>query len=150
MACCSAPEEAMSSLERAIEIALEAHRNQKDRSNRPYILHPLHLMQQMDGEIEMIAAVLHDVVEDSTITLDDLRGEGFATEAIDAVALLTHDKAAMSYEEYVRRIKPNPLARKIKLADLTHNMDLRRISHLDEADFRRMEKYHRAWILLSE
>lgn len=139
----------MGSLERAIAIALDAHRNQKDRNNKPYILHPLHLMHQMDDETEMIAAVLHDVLEDSDMTLDELRRQGFAATVIEAVALLTHDKEAMSYEEYVQRIKPNPLARKIKLADLAHNMDLRRVDHLDDADLRRFKKYHRAWETLT-
>lgn len=140
----------MSSLERAIAIALEAHHNQTDRNKKPYILHPLHLMHQMNSEVEMMAAVLHDVVEDSEMTLDDLRREGFVAEVVSAVELLTHDKEAMSYEDYVRRLKSNPLARKIKLADLTHNMDLRRIERIGDADLKRMEKYHRAWEILTQ
>ena len=140
----------MSSIERAITIALEAHQHKTDRNKRPYILHPLHVMHQMDSDVEMMAAVLHDVVEDSAITLDDLRREGFASEVIDAVALLTHDKEAMSYEDYVLGLKSNPLARKIKLADLTHNMDLRRIERISDADLKRMEKYHRAWEILTQ
>lgn len=140
----------MSTLERAITIALEAHRGQTDRYGRPYILHPLYVMQQMDSETEMVAAVLHDVIEDSEVTLDDLRAEGFSTTVLTAVALLTHDKQRTTYEDYVLAIKPNPLARKIKLADLQHNMDIRRMTSLHEKDVVRLQKYHRAWQTLSE
>lgn len=140
----------MTQLERAIALALEAHRGQTDRQGQPYILHPLHVMMQMDDEAEMIAAVLHDVIEDTGMTLDDLRAEGFSEQALTAVDLLTHDKETTSYETYVRRLKPNPMARKIKLADLRHNMDIRRIRTMSDADKARLEKYHRAWRILSE
>lgn len=140
----------MTELERAIAIALRAHAGQKDRQGQPYILHPLHVMMQMDTEPERIAAVLHDVVEDSEITLDDLRDEGFATEVLGAVALLTHDKTATAYDDYVRRIKPNNMALKIKLADLQHNMDIRRMVTINPEDQERLKKYHRAWRILNE
>lgn len=140
----------MSHLERAIAIALEAHAAKKDRNGRPYILHPLHVMMDMDDEIEMIAAVLHDVVEDSDISLDDLRQEGFPTAALRAVELLTHDKENVPYMTYVRALKPDPIARKIKLADLQHNMTLTRLKKLSEKDQKRLEKYHAAWKILTE
>lgn len=140
----------MTKLERAIAIALDAHTGQKDRQGQPYILHPLHLMMQMDSEAERIAAVLHDVIEDTELTLDDLRAEGFSPEVLTAVDLLTHDKTATAYEEYVRRLKPNAMARKIKLADLQHNMDVRRIVEMSPEDQDRLQKYHRAWRILNE
>ena len=137
-------------LERAISIALDVHRGQTDRNGRPYILHPLHIMLQMDDEAEMIAAVLHDTIEDSEMTLEELREEGFSGEVLTAVELLTHDKESTPYEDYVRRLKPNPMARKIKMADLKHNMDIRRMDRVQESDLARLQKYHRAWRILTE
>lgn len=139
----------MDLLEHAIAIALDVHSGQRDRYGRPYILHPLHVMLQMETPEQMIAAVLHDVVEDSETTLDDLRGQGFPEEILEVVDLLTHDKNAMSYDEYVRRLKPNPIARTIKLADLQHNMDIRRLKEVGPQDTARLEKYHRAWRMLT-
>lgn len=139
----------MSLLERAIAIALEAHGDQTDRTGKPYILHPLHLMMQMDDEVEMMVAVLHDVVEDSERTAGDLRREGFPTEVVEAVALLTHEEG-VAYDDYVQRIKPHPLARKVKMADLMHNMDVRRIAKIQDNDLERLKKYHRAWKILTE
>ncbi len=136
----------MNLLEKAIAVALEAHEGVKTRSGRPYILHPLHLMLQMDSEEEMITAVLHDVVEDSDITLDDLAAMGFSTSVLEALALLTHNKEEMSYEAYIEGIKSNPLAVRVKLADLTHNMNLRRLPNpLSQRDLERMQKYHHSW-----
>jgi (p)ppGpp synthase/HD superfamily hydrolase len=139
----------MSLLERAIAIALEAHHGQTDRYGAPYILHPLHVMIQMDTEPEMMAAVLHDVLEDSALTLEALRDEGFSAEVLEAVRLLTHDATKSSYQEYVRRLKPNPIAVKVKLADLCHNMDVRRMDRVEERDAVRLEKYRRAWDALT-
>ena len=139
----------MNMLEKAIDLALRVHQGQRDRYGRPYILHPLHVMLQMDGEREMMAAVLHDVVEDSDTTLDDLRAEGFPPDVLEAVRLMTHDKSAMSYEAYVLRLKPNRVARKIKLADLQHNMDIRRMDRVRPEDVERLEKYRRAWEILT-
>jgi len=137
-------------LERAISIALDVHRGQTDRNGRPYILHPLHIMLQMDDEAEMIAAVLHDTIEDSEMTLEELREEGFSGEVLTAVELLTHEKESVPYEDYVWRLKPNPMARKIKMADLKHNMDIRRMDRVQESDLSRLQKYHRAWRILTE
>jgi (p)ppGpp synthase/HD superfamily hydrolase len=139
----------MTLLERAIAIALEAHQGQTDRYGRPYILHPLHVMLQMDGEAEMMAAVLHDVLEDSALTLEALRDEGFPPAVLEAVRLLTHDAEKTSYQEYVRRLRPNPIAVKVKLADLRHNMDIRRMDRVEERDAERLEKYRRAWEILT-
>lgn len=140
----------MNLLEKAVSVALEAHKDATTRSGRPYILHPLHLMLQMDSEEEMITAVLHDVVEDSDITLDDLAAMGFSTAVIAALALLTHDKDNVSYEAYIEGIKSNPLAVRVKLADLTHNMNVRRLPNpLSQRDLERLLKYHHSWKTLS-
>ena len=101
----------------------------------------------MHTDSERITAVLHDVVEDSDITLDDLRAAGFPDEILTAVQLLTHEDG-ISYDAYVERLKPHPLARKIKLADLEDNSDIRRLSGIESKDLDRLRKYHRAWHIL--
>jgi (p)ppGpp synthase/HD superfamily hydrolase len=136
-------------LEKAIALAVEAHAGQAGKDGRPYILHPLHLMLQMETEVEMMTAVLHDVVEDTAVTFADLAALGFPEEVLDAVRLLTREEG-VSYEAYVAAIKPHPLARRVKLADLEHNMDTRRIPHLQPKDLARLEKYHLAWEMLRE
>lgn len=137
----------MSTVTKAIEIAARAHAEQTDKVGKPYILHPLRLMMQFDTEIEQIAAVLHDVVEDSTYTLDDLRTEGFSAAVIEIVDLLTHrDKD--SYEHYIERIRTNPVARRVKLADLADNMDIKRLDQLTTKALARLERYHKAWLFL--
>lgn len=141
----------MGELEKAIAIALKAHEGILDKSGKPYILHPLRLMMQMESEEARITAVLHDVVEDSTITLTDLAESGFSSEIIDALALLTHDKDAIPYEDYIEGIRSNPLARQVKLADLEHNMDTRRLqAPLSERDLDRLQRYRLAWDVLSD
>lgn len=141
----------MDELEKAIAIALKAHEGVLDKSGKPYILHPLRLMMQMDSEEARITAVLHDVVEDSTITLSDLAASGFSSEILDALALLTHDKDSVPYEDYIEGIKSNALARQVKLADLEHNMDpLRLQAPLSERDLDRLQRYRLAWDVLSD
>ena len=116
-------------LERAIAIAAEAHAGQKDRAGAPYILHPIRLMIQMDSENAMMAAVLHDVVENSVWTLDDLRKEGFSNEVLNAVDSLTHrDKEGEDYWDYIQRAKSDPIAIKVKLADLEDNLNPDRLN----------------------
>jgi (p)ppGpp synthase/HD superfamily hydrolase len=140
----------LSQLEKAIAIALQAHEGATDKTGQAYILHPLRLMMQMDSEEEQITAVLHDVVEDSTITLEDLADAGFSKNVLEALALLTHDKGLVSYADYIVGISENPLARKVKIADLEHNMDIRRLqAPLSEADLERLSKYRRAWEVLA-
>ena len=137
-------------VEKAIALAVEAHAGEVDKQGKPYILHPLHLMMQMETAEEMITAVLHDVVEDTALTLEDLRQQGFPEAVLEALALLTHDTASTSYEEYVAAIKPNPLACKVKLADLAHNMNVRRLPEMGMKDYGRLEQYRRAWDMLQE
>jgi (p)ppGpp synthase/HD superfamily hydrolase len=137
----------MANLEKAILIAVQAHQNQQDRAGETYILHPLRLMLKMDSETEMIAAVLHDVVEDSNWTPADLRKEGFSEEDLSVIEYLTR-RDQETYEEFIERVKLNPTARKIKLADLEDNMAIRRISEPTENDWERLKKYHQAWLVL--
>ena len=111
---------------RAMQLAYKAHHGQVDKSGVPYIFHPLHLAESMDDEISCCVALLHDTVEDTEITLEDLAAE-FPTAVVEAVGLLTHGKGT-DYYDYVRRIRKNPIARKVKLADLNHNMDATRFA----------------------
>ena len=138
----------MSLLERAIAIAVEGHAGQKDKAGAPYVLHPLRMMLLQRSEAAMIAAVLHDVVEDAGWTLDRLAKEGFPPEIVTAVDCLTR-RSSESYEQFVERVRPNPIARAVKLADLEDNMTLTRIAQVGDKDWERLQRYHRAWQLLS-
>lgn len=138
----------IATLEDAVSIAALAHRGQKDKAGALYLLHPLRLMLRMTSEAAMMAAVLHDVVEDTDWTLERLRGEGFPGEVLEAIDCLTH-RDGESYEEFVERVRANPVARQVKVADLEDNMNIRRIGRLGAKDLERLEKYHRAWRLLT-
>ena len=133
----------MSTLERAIAIAAEGHAGQIDKAGQPYVLHPLRVMLRPDTTDERIAGVLHDVVEDCGWTLDDLRAEGFSEAVLRAVDAVT-SREGEDYDHFVARAAANPIGRKVKLADLEDNCDLRRISHPTEKDHARIEKYRRA------
>ena len=136
-------------LGRAISIAAEAHAGQKDRAGAPYILHPIRLMIQMDSENAMMAAVLHDVVENSVWTLDDLRKEGFSNEVLNAVDSLTHrDKEGEDYWDYIQRAKSDPIAIKVKLADLEDNLNPDRLNEVTEKDEKRFDRYRKAQEIL--
>ena len=125
---------------KAICIAFNAHKEQTDKDGLPYIHHPLHLAEQMDTEDEVIIALLHDVVEDTDRTFDDLEREGFSKSVISALKLLTHDDS--EYTEYIFRIKSNPIAIKVKLADLRHNSNPSRLASLPPETAERLkEKY---------
>ena len=115
------------STRKAMIIAYYAHQNQIDKSGIPYVFHPIHLAEQMDTEEECIVALLHDTVEDSDVTFEDLAHD-FSPEVVQAVKLLTHNPE-VEYFDYVREIKKNPIARKVKLADLRHNSDLTRLTN---------------------
>lgn len=134
----------MSTLQRAIEIAVEAHKEQTQKNKLPYVLHPLTLMLSMNTDETRIAAVLHDVVEDTDWTLELLAAEGFRKEVLDAIDCLTH-REGTSYEDYIDRIRPNSIARTVKLADLKDNMNLLRIPEPSERDLIRLKKYRSAW-----
>ena len=132
---------------KALKISFNAHKDQVDKSGMPYVYHPFHLAEQMNDEYSTCVALLHDVVEDTDISLDDLTSEGFPAEVIDALTLMTHDDK-VPYMDYVRKIKTNPIATKVKLADLEHNSDLSRLDLVDDAALERADKYRRAIILL--
>ncbi len=130
-------------LGRAIELAKQHHKGQTDRTGKPYIEHPLRVMNQMKSEEEKIVAVLHDIVEDTDISLNDLRNEGFSEEVVSAVECLTKQDGE-NYDSYIERISFNPLAVKIKLADLEDNRDLTRLPQVTDKDLERLEKYDKA------
>lgn len=134
---------------KAMKVAFEAHKNQVDKNGIPYIYHPVHLAEQMTDESTICVALLHDVVEDTDMTFEQLADEGFTDEIIDALRLMTHDKA-VPYMEYVKKIKTNPIATTVKLADLRHNSDLTRLDTVNEKALERAEKYKKAIELLSE
>lgn len=138
----------IATIEDAITIAARAHKGQKDKAGSPYLLHPLRMMLRMNSEAAMMAAVLHDVVEDTDWTLERLREEGFPDEVLEAVDCLTH-RDEESYQEFVERVLTNPIARQVKVADLEDNMNIRRISQLGKKDLERLEKYHKAWWVLT-
>ena len=134
--------------EKAMKIAYEAHQGQVDKSGIPYIFHPIHLAEQMETEEECIVALLHDVVEDTDITFEQLEKE-FSDTVIEALKLLTHDDS-VPYMEYVRKIKANPIARTVKLADVWHNYDITRLHKITQKDKKRRAKYEDAIHYLSE
>ena len=139
----------MPTIEDAIMLATEKHRGVVDKGGMPYILHPLRLMCQFRREAEQMVAVLHDVVEDTDVTLDDLRRMGYSEEVVTAVDQLSR-RDDESYEQFIQRIKPHPLARRVKLADLLDNMDIRRAGALDEKSLEQFQRYQAAWIELTE
>ena len=135
-------------LEKAIRIAVNAHMGQKDKAGAPYILHPLRVMMRMESEREMIAAVLHDVVEDTACTLETLRREGFPADTLCALDHLTR-REAESYSDFINRVQENRLAVKVKLADLEDNMNAGRLPLLTESDRQRLARYRKAYALLT-
>ena len=130
-------------LNKAIEIANRAHMGQVDKAGAPYILHPLRVMMTRDNEIERICAVLHDVIEDSDVTFDNLRREGFSEEIIEVLNCVTK-RAGESYDDFINRILGNEIACRVKLADLCDNMNISRIKNPTEQDEERIKKYRDA------
>lgn len=135
----------MSTLERAIEIATEAHRGQLDKAGCDYIGHPLRVMAAGRSIEEKIAGVLHDVVEDSGWTFGMLEAEGFSAEIIEALRCVTKLSESEPYDKFIARIKGNPLAVAVKLNDLTDNMDIRRLPYISDKDVKRLKKYLKAY-----
>ena len=131
---------------KAMIIAYEAHKNQVDKSGVPYIYHPIHVAEQMDTENECIIALLHDVVEDTNVKFKQLE-EVFSKEIIDILKLLTREEN-IEYDVYIKRIKNNSIACKVKIADLTHNLDKTRLDFVTEVDVKRNEKYKKALQIL--
>jgi (p)ppGpp synthase/HD superfamily hydrolase len=140
----------MKTLEDAIALAVEAHRGARDKGGQPYILHPLRLMLRVHTDAERMAAVLHDVVEDCEAwTLARLRAEGYPEEVVTALDHLTK-REGESYEAFVARAALHPVARRVKLADLEDNMDVRRLASVGEREAERLERYRRAWQALQD
>lgn len=134
---------------KAMKLCFEAHKEQVDKSGLPYVFHPFHVAEQMTDEITTAIALLHDVVEDTDYTLQDLIDMGFPREVTDALALLTHEEG-VPYLEYVAGIKADPAARAVKLADLAHNSDSTRLDSVDEKALERIEKYRKAIEILTD
>ena len=129
---------------RAVEIAAHAHAGTVDKAGAPYLLHPLRVMLSVDDAEERIVAVLHDVIEDSEWTLEGLAAEGFSGAIIEALDCLTK-RDGEAYDDYIDRVAQDRIATRVKLADLTDNMDVRRLADIDDADCRRLARYPRTW-----
>lgn len=133
----------------ALRLCFDAHKDQVDKTGLPYVFHPFHLAEQMTDEYTTVVALLHDVVEDTDYTLADLEAMGYPAPVLEALALLTHDPQ-VPYMDYVAAVKPNPIARAVKMADLRHNSDTSRLDVVDEWALKREEKYRRALAFLEE
>ena len=133
---------------KALTLMFEAHKEQLDKSGLPYVFHPFHLAEQMKDEATTVVALLHDVVEDTDYSIEDIEAMGFGADVCDALRLLTHDKS-VPYMDYIRRIKNNPIAKAVKIADLKHNSDLSRLDAVGDEDEKRAEKYREALRILT-
>lgn len=133
---------------KALKLCFEAHKNQVDKTGLPYVFHPFHLAEQMKDEYSTVCALLHDVVEDTDYTFDDLINMGFPNEVIQALKLLTHEET-IPYMDYVKALSVNPIAKAVKIADLTHNSDTSRLDVVDEWALKREEKYKKALEILT-
>ena len=134
---------------KAMKLCFEAHKDQKDKSGLPYVFHPFHVAEQMTDEKTTVTALLHDVIEDTSYTLEDLRVMGFDEDVLSALSLLTHDDS-VPYLDYVAKIRSNDIAKAVKLADLRHNSDTSRLDVIDEKALERVEKYRKAITILEE
>lgn len=128
----------------ALELAVEKHKNQTDKAGNPYILHPLHVMENVNSKEGKIVAILHDIIEDTDVTEDYLLKIGLSKRIVDAVVALTRSED-IDYQEYIKNLSSNPLTKEVKLADLEHNMDLKRLPTLEEKDLERNRKYQIAY-----
>lgn len=131
-------------LEDALALAARAHAGQLDKAGQPYILHPIRVMLRLPDAPARIVAILHDTVEDTDVTLDQLRAAGYPAEILSALDAVTR-RDTESYEEFVQRSAQDPIGRRVKLADLADNMDLRRLPEVKDKDSDRLERYQRAW-----
>jgi len=138
----------MTLIETSLAIALRAYTGKTDKAGQDYIHHPLRLMAKMTTDYEMSVALLHDVIEDSDITAADLLAEGIPDEVVEAILHLTK-QAGENYPTFVLRAKQNPLARKVKIADIEDNINVLRLLTLSEKDLARIAKYHAAWRVLT-
>lgn len=127
----------------ALKFAFDKHKNQLDKSGLPYIFHPFHLAEQMDDEDSTIVALLHDIIEDTDTSIEDIKRLGVSDSVIESLLLLTHNKD-IDYFDYVKNLSNNSLAKKVKLADLKHNSDITRLNKVTDKDIERIEKYKKA------
>jgi (p)ppGpp synthase/HD superfamily hydrolase len=139
----------MADLERAFQIAVQAHGSQKDKHGALYIFHPIRVMMHCKSEQAKIIALLHDVVEDTTVTFAHLKVQGFSEEIVASLQLLTHEHG-VSYDDYITHIMDDPIATEVKIADLEDNADMRRMQRVDEGTCDRLKKYHKAWKRLTD
>jgi len=130
----------MPNLEDAILLAAQAHLGQKDKNGQPYILHPLRVMLRLESARERIVGVLHDVIEDTPTTLDDLRARGYPEDLVSAIDHMTR-REDETYEQFTERAASNPIARRVKLADLEDNLDVRRLATVTPQDAERFQRY---------
>ena len=133
----------------AMKLCFAAHKDQTDKSGLPYVFHPFHLAEQMPDEESTVVALLHDVVEDTPYTLEDLAQMGFPQPVLEALRLMTHDPS-VPYLDYVAKLKENPIARRVKLADLRHNSDTTRLDNITDREEKRLKKYAEAIQLLED
>lgn len=134
-------------LEIAIRIAQDAHLGQSDKAGHPYIAHPIRVMNNVNSIEEKIVAILHDVIEDTNVTTDDLRKAGIPEKLISELEVLTHT-SSIEYDEYIRHVSLFNIASIVKLADLKDNMDITRLNEITDKDSERLKKYHRNYIFL--
>ena len=133
----------------AMKLCFERHREQLDKCGIPYPFHPFHVAESMTDEKTTCAALLHDILEDTDTTKDELLRLGFPEDIVEAVCMLTHADG-VPYMDYVRQIKTNPIARAVKISDLSHNSDLSRLDTVSEKDLKRVEKYREALKILTK
>ena len=135
--------------DKALQIAVRAHKGQKDKAGHDYILHPIRVSERCDDPRAKIVALLHDTIEDTNVTADYLREEGFTEEIVEAVLAVTR-REGEEYDDYVRRAAQNELGRMVKRADLEDNMDIRRLPELTDRNVERLRKYLQAWQYIVE
>lgn len=133
---------------RAFKIAYKAHKSQKDKGGKAYIFHPLHVAFNVRGKNEKVVALLHDVVEDTSIAFSDLKDMGISDVCVEALMAITK-RHGEDYEIYLKRVKSNDIARRVKIADISHNMDLNRLKDITDKDMKRVEKYKTAKMYLA-
>lgn len=132
---------------KAMKLCFERHKDQVDKQGVPYPFHPFHVAESMTDEASCCVALLHDILEDTDTTAEELLSLGFPKEVVEAVQMMTHSDD-VPYLDYVRTLKSNPLARAVKISDLTHNSDLTRLDTVTEKDLKRAEKYKKALDIL--
>lgn len=133
----------------AMKLCFERHREQVDKCGIPYPFHPFHVAESMTDEKTTCVALLHDILEDTDTTKEELIDLGFPNDVVEAVCMMTHEDS-VPYMDYVRQIKTNPIARAVKISDLSHNSDLSRLNTVSEKDLERVKKYREALKILTE